>query len=93
MNGHKAAGEAVILDPTGLHARPAVKLSKLAKGFSSAIEIKAGEAEIWVNAKSPNAVMKLKVRHGEILQLRADGEDAERAVDELLALIQRDFQG
>ena len=34
-------GEAVIRDPTGLHARPAVKLTKLAKSFAAAIEIRA----------------------------------------------------
>ena len=73
-------GDAVIQDPTGLHARPAVKLTKLAKGFSSDIEVRAGEEGAWVNAKSPNAVMKLKARHGERLHLRADGDDAETAV-------------
>ena len=88
-----AAGNAVIQDPTGLHARPAVKLTKLAKAFTAAIEVRAGEDSAWVNAKSPNAVMKLKARHGETLHLRADGEDAARAVRELVALIERDFQG
>ena len=34
-------GSAVIRDPTGLHARPAVKLTKLAKSFGSAVEIRA----------------------------------------------------
>lgn len=85
------AGNAVIQDPTGLHARPAVKLTKLAKAFAAAIEVRAGEKSDWVNAKSPNAVMKLKARHGETLHLRADGEDAARAVREIVALIERDF--
>ena len=34
-------GSAVIRDPTGLHARPAVKLTKLAKPSRSAVEIRA----------------------------------------------------
>jgi len=86
------AGNAVIQDPTGLHARPAVKLTKLAKAFSAAIEVRVGKNGDWVNAKSANAVMKLKGRHGETLHLRADGEDASQAVDELIALIERDFE-
>ncbi len=86
-----ARGEALIQDPTGLHARPAVKLTKLAKGFAATVEVRSGAENDWVNAKSPNAVMKLKVRHGETLQFRADGEDATRAVAELVALIERDF--
>lgn len=88
-----ASGSAVILDPTGLHARPAVKLTKLAKGFSALVELRSGEAGNWVNAKSPNAVMKLKARHGETLHLRADGEDAAEAVHRLVELIEMDFAG
>ncbi len=84
-------GQAVIQDPTGLHARPAVKLTKLAKGFSAAIEVRAGELDKWVNAKSPNAVMKMKVRHGETLHFRATGEDASQAIGELVGLTERDF--
>lgn len=87
----EAQGEAVVQDPTGLHARPAVKLTKLAKGFAASVEVRSGAANSWVNAKSPNAVMKLKVRHGETLQFRADGEDAVQAVAELVALIERNF--
>ena len=84
-------GNAVIRDPTGLHARPAVKLTKLAKSFGAAIEIRAESAEGWTNAKSPTAVMKLKAGHGVPLHIRAAGDDARAAVDALVALVVRDF--
>jgi phosphocarrier protein len=84
-------GNAVIQDPTGLHARPAVKLTKLAKTFASAIEIRANSGSEWANAKSPNAVMKLKAGHGLPLHIRAAGDDARAAVDALIALVDRDF--
>lgn len=84
-------GQAVIQDPTGLHARPAVKLTKLAKTYVSMIEIRADSGESWTNAKSPNAVMKLKAAHGEPLHVRAFGDDARTAVDALVALVDRDF--
>lgn len=84
-------GEAVIQDPTGLHARPAVKLTKLAKTFGATIEIRADSSQSWTNAKSPNAVMKLKAAHDEALYVRAAGEDARMAVDALVALVNRDF--
>lgn len=87
------SGDAVITDPIGLHARPAVKVTKLAKSFVADIQI-AGEAqEKWVNAKSPSAVMRLKAGHGEKLLLRANGEDAEGAVTALIALITNNFEG
>jgi phosphocarrier protein len=84
-------GEAVVRDPTGLHARPAVKLTKLAKGFAAAVRVRAGDGA-WVNAKSPNAVMKLKARHGELLAFAAEGADAADAVGALVALVERDFR-
>ena len=86
-----ARGQATIQDPTGLHARPAVKLTKLAKTHDATVEIRAGEDGRWVNAKSPNAVMKLKAGHGEVLFVRAEGAQAEEAVSALVALIERDF--
>ena len=82
-------GEAVVRDPTGLHARPAVKLTRLAKRFQAAVRVRAGGD--WVNAKSPNGVMKLRARHGERLQFAADGPDAAAAVAALVALVERDF--
>lgn len=86
-----ANGQATIQDPTGLHARPAVKLTKLAKTHAATVEIRAGEEGKWVNAKSPNAVMKLKAGSGEVLFVRAQGAQANEAVNALVALIERDF--
>lgn len=86
-------GDVVIQDRTGLHARPAVKLTKLAKTFQSAIEIRGEGDSRWVDAKSPNAVMKLRAAHETVLAIRASGEDAQTAVDELITLVQRNFDG
>jgi len=83
-------GQAVIRDPTGLHARPAVKLTKLAKTFAADVQVRAGDGA-WVNAKSPNRVMKLKARHGEELAFTASGADAAEAIAALVALVERDF--
>jgi phosphocarrier protein len=91
QDGEWILGNAVIRDPTGLHARPAVKLTKLAKSFSAAVEIRADNGVDWINAKSPNAVMKLKAGPGLPLHIRAAGEDARAAVDALVALVHRDF--
>jgi phosphocarrier protein HPr len=84
-------GQALVRDPTGLHARPAVKLTKLAKRFQAEVRVRAGTEGAWVNAKSPTGVMKLKARHGEFLAFVADGPDAVDAVNALVALVERDF--
>jgi len=86
-------GTAIIKDPVGLHARPAVKLTKLAKTFSATIEIRPERLDKWVNAKSPNAVMKLKAANGEALHIRACGDDAQSGVEALINLVDKDFNG
>ncbi len=86
-------GEALLTDETGLHARPAVKLTKLAKSFAAAVEIRAEGQDRWVNAKSPNAVMKLRAGHRTMLRIRASGEDAKEAVAALAGLVTRNFDG
>jgi phosphocarrier protein len=84
-------GSAVIRDETGLHARPAVKLTKRAKGFAAAVEVRSEGDGGWVNAKSPNAVMKLRAGHRTALAIRASGLDAEAAVAALVALVEANF--
>lgn len=87
----RASGNAVVRDPTGLHARPAVRLTKLVKQFESAVRIRSDASDGWVNAKSPNRVMKLKARHGDTISFEAEGADAAAAVRELVALVERNF--
>lgn len=87
------SGSAIITDPIGLHARPAVKVTKLAKTFVADIQVAGEKQQKWVNAKSPSAVMKLKAANGEALLIRAHGADAEAAVAALTSLISRNFEG
>jgi phosphocarrier protein len=75
----------------GLHARPSVKLTKLAKTFASRVELAVAEEGPWIDAKSIVKVMATKAPKDTILYFRADGEDAEESVDALVALVARDF--
>ena len=81
----------MITHDVGLHARPSVKLTKLAKGFASTLEI-AGTAEgPWVDAKSIVKVMAMKAKQHSTLFVRATGADAQAAVDAVISLVRRDF--
>ena len=75
----------------GLHARPSVKLTRIAKGFPCRIELSLSDDGPWINGKSPVQVMRFRVARGQHLHLRASGEGAEQAIAELVALIQRNF--
>jgi phosphocarrier protein len=83
--------EVEITHPTGLHARPAVKLTKLAKSFPAAIRLRKAPDGDWVDAKSVVKVMGLKFRTGTMIELEAEGEGAAAAVAELADLVRRGF--
>ena len=75
----------------GLHARPSVKLTKLAKTFAARVELAMNEAGPWVDAKSIVKVMATKAPKGAFVFLRAQGHDAEDAIAALRSLIERHF--
>jgi len=76
---------------TGLHARPAVKLTMLAKSFGASIEMSARDEGRWVDAKSVLRVMGLRIGPGDTFHLRAGGVDAEAALSAIAALAERSF--
>jgi phosphoenolpyruvate-protein phosphotransferase len=77
--------EIVIRNPTGLHARPAKVLVKLAKRFQSDIKIQHGEKT--ANAKSMVSVLTLGASKGANVTVMVDGEDEETALAEIEAAI------
>jgi phosphocarrier protein HPr len=81
----------VITHDVGLHARPSVKLTKLAKGFAAAVEIATAAEGPWIDAKSIVKVMAMKARQGATLHVRAMGADAQAAVEAVAGLVRRDF--
>ena len=84
-------GSVLITHAVGLHARPSVKLTKLAKGFASTIEIASTAEGPWVDAKSIVRVMAMKSKQDTVLFVRARGPDAGPAVAALGSLVERDF--
>ncbi len=84
-------GRVQVNHPIGLHARPSVKLTQLAKSFSAAVRLRVAEEEDWVDAKSIVRVMALKVKVGQTLVFEADGADAAQAVHDLISLVERNF--
>jgi phosphocarrier protein HPr len=73
----------------GLHARPAAEFVKLAGRFRSSVWVRKEELE--VNGKSIMGMMMLAAEFGSELTIRAAGEDAESAVEQLAALVENRF--
>jgi phosphocarrier protein HPr len=84
-------GFALLTNATGLHARPSVKLTQLAKSFSASVELGLSAQGPWLDAKRPVQVMRAKANKGETLYFRASGSDAKQAIAALVALVDGRF--
>jgi phosphocarrier protein len=81
--------EARIVNPLGMHARPAAEFVKIANRFRSAVEVR--KDDVAVNGKSIMGVMTLAAECGSSLFIKTDGHDAEEAMAALLALVAEGF--
>jgi phosphocarrier protein len=75
----------------GLHARPSVKLTKLAKNFGARIDLGLSAEGPWIDAKSIVKMMAAKAPKDTVLYFRAEGDDAAAALAALITLVERDF--
>jgi multiphosphoryl transfer protein len=88
MRDEVAAGEVrrvrVALEH-GIHARPAAQIVNALKGVGGQVNLAAQGRS--ANARSTVALMKLGVRKGDEVEVRATGEDARRAIDAVAAVV------
>lgn len=79
-----------IASSVGLHARPASLFVQAATATGLAVQIsRVGEEP--VDARSILGVMALGAKHGEEVLLTAEGDGADDALAELVALLSRDL--
>ena len=78
-----------IVNPLGLHARPAAAFVRIAGRQACQIFVRKDDLE--VNGKSIMGMMMLAAEAGSELVIRAEGEGAEQAVEDLVALVQAGF--
>lgn len=72
-----------VIDPSGLHARPAARFVQAASRFASRIVIRQDGRE--ADAKSLIALLGLTIRPSTEITLSADGPDADAALAALAA--------
>jgi len=88
-----ADAQVLLVHAAGLHARPVVTLTKLARTFASRIHIAANQQGPWIDAKSVVKLMNMKTPTNTHLFIRAEGADADAAVAALVTLVSNDFLG
>ena len=79
----------VIVNPNGLHARPAERVARTALQYQSRIDVLCRNERI--DAKSILHLLTLGATQGTELIIEADGQDAQQAVDALAKLIASGF--
>jgi phosphotransferase system HPr (HPr) family protein len=72
-----------VIDPAGLHARPAAKVVQVASRYQSRIVLRSGERS--VDVKSLIALLGLTIRPLTEITLSADGPDADDALAALVS--------
>ena len=75
-----------IKNPTGLHLRPAGELCKTAMQFKAKItfSFEGGTS----NAKSVLSILGACIKSGDEITIVCDGEDEEKALEEMIAIVQ-----
>lgn len=74
-----------VSNPSGLHARPASAFVRATTKFDSNVSFK--KADQVYNAKSIIAIMSACVKCNEEIEILADGEDEDEAIDAIAAAI------
>ena len=79
-----------VASQVGLHARPASVFTQavLLSGMNVTLSRPGGEPQ---DARSILSVMGLAVKHGEAVELHADGPGSEQVLDELVTLLATDL--
>ena len=75
--------------PAGLHARPASVFVQTANHYRSEIVVTYGSRT--VNAKSIIGILSLGADQGAVIQITAEGDDANEALAGIKALIENNF--
>jgi len=75
----------------GLHARASTRLAQLAKQFQASIFISTPSVAEEVDAKSILGILTLGAEKGQVLRVKASGEDAEAAMAAIVRLIEQNF--
>ena len=78
-----------IENETGLHARPATEISKIAMKYPCNIELIVNGKK--VNAKSPLMIMAAGIKSKTQLEILCDGQEEEKALEEIKKAFENQF--
>ncbi len=87
----RAARTVKVTNRLGLHARPAMTFVDTASEFKCEVTVRRTDEGEAVDGKSIMQMMMLAATQGTELEIVAEGEAAEKAVEALSALVKKKF--
>jgi phosphocarrier protein len=78
-----------IVNKRGLHARASARFVTMASGFDARVEVVKDGAQVV--GTSIMGLMMLAASPGDMIEIRAEGADAEAALTALAALVENGF--
>ncbi len=75
-----------LINPSGLHARPAAVFAKAAAGHDGKVVVAKGE--LTVNAKSTLSLLTLDCHQGDVITITVEGDGAESRLDSLVEMVE-----
>ena len=78
-----------ISNETGLHARPASELAKIAMKYNCETNLIINDKKI--NAKSPLTIMAAGIKENAEIEINCDGEDEKEALKEIVEAFKNNF--
>ena len=78
--------QVTVVNPTGLHARPASQLITLCKGFACSVKLISGGKTC--DAKSIFSVMKCAIKQGSVIDVVCEGEGEAEALSTVVSFIE-----
>lgn len=79
----------VIENETGLHARPATELAKLAMKYKCTINLIVNGK--LIDARSPLMIMSAGIKHKTELEIICDGENEDLALDDVKSFLENNI--
>ena len=80
----------VVAEISGLHLRPAGKISEVSLQYASKVQIKKGNQ--IANAKSVLGLLAARVQQGDEIEIICDGADEKEALKAVVGAIQTGLQ-
>ncbi len=83
--------EITVTNPKGIHARPSAMLVQAAMECQSTIVLFNGDKS--ANIRSVFDIMMLCATHGSVLTVRTEGADEKEAMERIVSIFKRNFDG